>query len=93
MDEHVASKLHENEVLHYRRIFNAAFRDAGSVPGPDDWSTCCSILEVRNTSLNLLEIYRKEKNRLKVQKMEERAIECEQIFYDMVNYLAEVRLE
>lgn len=89
----MASKLHEDEVLYYRRIFSTAFSDAGSVPGPDDWATCCSILEIRNTSLELLEIFRKEENRLKVKKMEERAEECEQLFYDMVNYLAEERLQ
>lgn len=82
-------KQSEDETLAFKEIFYAAFRNAGSMPAPEDWSTCYSILEVRKTSLMLAAQYQREGKRLQVKKLEERAKECEQVFSDLAAYLAE----
>lgn len=88
----MATNSKQDEILAFRKIFDEAFRVKGSQPGPDDWSTCYSIVEIRWTSLALAEQYRKGGDRLKVQRLVEKAEECEQVFSDLAAYLAEDRL-
>lgn len=85
-------RLDQDEITYFRNIFDQAFIKNGSEPGDDDWATCYSILEIRRTSLALAEQCRSEGNRLKFRKLEERAVECKQVFSDLATHLAEEKL-